>query len=395
MTTLIDRDRASILHTYARLPIEIERGEGVYLIDTEGKRYLDFFGGLAVNSLGYGFPAVLDAVRTQIDSFMHVSNLFPQQTQVELAERLLERSGFDKVYFANSGAETMEAAFKLVRRWSSNREKFEILSFTGAFHGRTMAGLSMMDAEKYRQGYGPFLEGCRTLPYNDVDALRQSVGPGTAAVVLECVQGEGGVLPLDPAFATVLRSLRDRYGFLIVDDEIQTGMGRTGRFLAAEHFDLAPDIVTLAKSLGGGLPLGAVIVREELAGIFGPGGHGSTFGGNPVACAAGVAVMEALDGGVMENALTAGELLQAGLLSLMEEYPRHISEVRGLGCMQGIVCTCPARHVLEHCLQSGMLVNITREKVVRLLPPLIITRQQIESALMHLRNAFADWRLPS
>ncbi len=395
MTTLLERDRDSILHTYSRLPLEIVRGEGVHLIDVEGRRYLDFFGGLAVNSLGYGYPAVLDAVRTQSEQYMHLSNFFPQRPQIELAERLRGQNGFDKVFFANSGAETMETAFKLVRRWSSWRGKSDIISFSGAFHGRTMAGLSMMDAAKYRSGFGPFLEGCHTLPYNDSARLRAGVGPRTAAVILECIQGEGGVVPLDPAFETELRSLRERYGFLIVDDEIQTGMGRTGRFLAAEHYDLAPDIVTLAKSLGGGLPLGAVLVRAPLAEVFGPGGHGSTFGGNPVACAAGIAVMDALSGGVMNNAAVAGEQLRAGLLELQKLFPSHISEVRGRGCMQGIVCTRPARQVLEHCLRAGLLINVTHDFVLRLLPPLIITREHIETALTILRNAFDNWQLES
>ncbi|MBE0645158.1 MAG: acetylornithine transaminase [Bacteroidetes bacterium] len=394
MTTLFDRDRASILNTYSRLPIEIQRGEGVYLIDTDGRRYLDFFGGLAVNSLGYGYPSVLQAVLKQINAYMHLSNLFPQLPQIELAERLCARSGFDKVYFANSGAETMEAAFKLVRRWSATRGKNEIIAFSDAFHGRTMAGLSMMDSIKYREGYGPFLEGCRTLPYNDTKALRDAVGTKTAAVVLECIQGEGGVMPLDPAFAAELVALRDHFGFLIIDDEIQTGMGRTGKFLAAEHYDLSPDIVTLAKSLGGGLPLGAVLVRDALADVFGPGGHGSTFGGNPVACAAGIAVIDALETGVMENARLSGAQLHMGLLDLKTQFPMHISDIRGRGCMQGIVCTQPARPVLEHCLRNGFLVNVTRDRVIRLLPPLIITEQNIETALMHLRNAFADWQLP-
>jgi predicted acetylornithine/succinylornithine family transaminase len=393
MSTLYDRDHASIMHTYTRLPIEIERGEGVYLVGRDGTRYLDFFGGLAVNALGYGYAPVLDAIRIQVDRYLHLSNLFPQETQVALAERLRARSGFDRVYLANSGAETMETAYKLIRRWSAGSDRFEILTFSNAFHGRTMAGLSMMDAEKYRTGFGPFLPGCRTLPYNDVDTLKTAVGPGTAAVVFEPVQGEGGVVPLERAFADELRGLHQRHGFLLVDDEIQTGMGRTGRFLAVEHFGLEPDIVTLAKSLGGGLPLGAVLVREPLAEIFGPGGHGSTFGGNPVACAAGVVVMDALEQGVMDNAGRSGALLHDGLRRLQSAFPMFISEVRGLGCMQGIVCTAPAKPVQEHCLRNGFLINVTRERIIRLLPPLIITEAHVEEALAHLRNAFNNWQL--
>ena len=392
MSTLFERDQESILHTYTRLPIEIERGEGVYLFSADGRRFLDFFGGLAVNGLGYGHPAILDAIRAQIGRYLHLSNLFPQEPQVALAERLRERSGFHRVYFANSGAETMESAFKLIRRWSAGNGRFEILSFRDAFHGRTMAGLSMMDSMQYREGFGPFLDGCRILPFNDVDALREAVGPHTAAIVFEPVQGEGGVQPLTHAFADALRSLQAEYGLLLVADEIQTGMGRTGRFLACDHFDLAPDIVTLAKSLGGGLPLGAVLVREHLADIFGAGGHGSTFGGNPVACAAGTAVMETLAGGVMENAETMGARLHGGLRFLASEFPMLISEIRGFGCMQGIDCAHPAKLVQDHCLRAGLLVNITRARVLRLLPPLIITAAHVDEALVHLRNAFTDWQ---
>ena len=395
MNTLFERDRTSLLHTYTRLPMEIDRGEGVYLYDSDGRRYLDFFGGLAVNGLGYGHPGVLEAIRSQSARYLHLSNLFPQEPQVVLAERLRAATGFDRVFFANSGAETVEAAFKLQRRWASGGGRREVIAFSGAFHGRTMAGLSLMDAEKYRQGYGPFLEGCTTLPFNDAQALREAAGPHTAAVVLECVQGEGGVLPMEDDFAEALRDLHAKHGFLLIDDEIQTGMGRTGGFLAAEHFGLRPDIVLLAKSLGGGLPLAAVLVREQLADVFGPGGHGSTFGGNPVACAAGIAVMDALESGVMRNAASAGAMLQAGLRNLQAEFPSHIVEVRGLGCMQGIVCAQPAKAVMEHCLAEGLLVNVTRDRVIRLLPPLIITAEHIESALAALHNAFLQLELPA
>ena len=388
MTSLAERDRASMLHTYTRLPLEIDRGEGVHLVDASGRRYLDFFGGLAVNALGYGHPAVLAAIRSQSERYLHLSNLFAQEPQVALAERLRAMSGFDRVFFANSGAETIEAAFKLVRRIAASEGRTEIIAFSDAFHGRTMTGLSLMDAEKYRSGFGPFLDGCRTLPFNDPGAIHASIGPRTAAVFVECLQGEGGVVPMTDDFARALRQAHADHGFLLVDDEIQTGMGRTGRFLAAKHFDLRPDIVLLAKSLGGGLPLGAMLVHERLAHVFGPGGHGSTFGGNPVACAAGVAVMDQLRNGMIEHAGEAGRLLHAGLERLRADFPRHITEVRGLGCMQGIVCTFPARPVMEHCLDHGLLVNVTRERVIRLLPPLTIAPSHIDEALTALRNAF-------
>lgn len=392
MSTLFERDQEAILHTYTRLPLEIDRGEGVYLFSTDGRRFLDFFGGLAVNGLGYGHPAVLEAIRRQIGRYLHLSNLFPQEPQVLLAERLREQTGFSRVYFANSGAEAMESAFKLIRRWGAGNGREEILSFGDAFHGRTMAGLSMMDTAKYREGFGPFLDGCRVLPFNDVAALHAAVGPRTAAIVFEPVQGEGGVQPLTDDFASALRSVQSEFGVLLVADEIQTGMGRTGRFLACDHFDLVPDIVALAKSLGGGLPLAAILVRAQLNEIFGAGGHGSTFGGNPVACAAGAAVVETLAEGVLEHAAWIGARLQDGLRALAAEYPMLISDVRGFGCMQGIECRYPATFVQDHCLRDGLLVNITRQRVIRLLPPLIITTEHLDEAFIHLRGAFAAWQ---
>ncbi|MCZ7555532.1 MAG: acetylornithine/succinylornithine family transaminase [Bacteroidia bacterium] len=384
--TLPERDHASLLATYTRLPMDIERGEGVYLIDTEGKRYLDFFGGLAVNALGYAHPAILEAIGTQAARYIHVSNLFPQRPQIELAERVRALSGYDKLFFANSGAEVMEAAFKLVRRWASIRRRKRILSFTGSFHGRTYAGMSLMDAPKYRDGFGPFLEGCEHLPFNDAAALEAATGRDVAAVVLEFIQGEGGIVPATDEFVETLFRLRDEHGFLIVADEIQAGMGRTGRFLSFEHWGVQPDIVTMAKSLGGGLPLGALLVKGELTDVFDPGSHGSTFGGNPVACAAGREVVDALRDGLMKHAAQIGNMLMEGLRALAAEHPGLITEIRGRGCMVGIECTRDMRVAMGLCLEEGLLINVTRERVIRLLPPLIIEKQHVETALGILSN---------
>ncbi len=388
--SLHDRDQASILQTYSRLSIDIERGEGVYLFDTAGKRYLDFFGGLAVNALGYGYPAVLEAIAEQCSRYIHISNLFPQKSQIELAERLRALSGYDKVFLANSGAEAMEAAFKLVRRWASIRRRPRILSFTGAFHGRTYAGLSLMDMKKYRDGFGPFLEGCEILPFNDAVALRGAVGPDVAAVVLEFIQGEGGIVLASEEFVEALFNLREEHGFLIVADEIQSGMGRTGRFLAFEHWNVHPDLVTMAKSLGGGLPLSALLVSGEVVDVLSPGSHGSTFGGNPVACAAGREVLDALRDGVMKNAGRIGARLLAGLQALAAKHPALVVEVRGRGCMAGIECNRDMRPSMQMCIDKGLLINVTRERVIRLLPPLIIDDSHVETALTILDNVLQD-----
>jgi acetylornithine/N-succinyldiaminopimelate aminotransferase len=384
--TLPERDRASLLATYTRLPIDIERGEGVYLIDTEGKRYLDFFGGLAVNALGYGHPVILEAISTQAARYVHISNLFPQRPQIELAERVRALSGYDKLFFANSGAEVMEAAFKLVRRWGSIRRRKRILSFTGAFHGRTYTGMSLMDATKYRDGFGPFLDSCEHLPFNDVAALEAAAGRDIAAVVLEFIQGEGGVIPVSEEFVEALFHLREEHGFMIVADEIQSGMGRTGRFLSFEHWGVQPDIVTMAKSLGGGLPLGALLVKEELSDVFDPGSHGSTFGGNPLACAAGIEVVDALRDGLMKHAGQIGVVLLDGLRELAAQHPGLITDVRGRGCMVGVECNRDMRAAMGLCLEDGLLINVTRERVIRLLPPLIIEKIHVESALSILSN---------
>lgn len=391
--TLMERERAVFLPTYARLPIEIVRGDGVHLYDSSGRRYLDFFGGLAVNALGYGHPAVLRAIQEQAQKYIHVSNLFPQEPQVELAELLRTESGMAAVFFANSGAESMEAAFKLLRRWGADRKRTEIIAFSGGFHGRTMSGISLSDVPKYRDRFGPFLPHCTTVPFNEPEALRTAVTDATIAVVFEPIQGEGGVQPMNADLAEMLITLRESHGILLVADEIQSGMGRTGEFMASTRLGIDADIVTLAKSLGGGLPLSALLVRDSLRDVFAPGDHGSTFGGNPVACAAGVAVLRELRGGLMGNARAMGARMQTAFLDLKESFPRHIVEVRGEGCMQGIVCSRPAAVMRDRCLEQGLLINVTRECILRFLPPLTITAEDVDNASSILYNAFESWEI--
>lgn len=386
--TLFERDTDAILGTYNRLPLHIVRGEGVHLIDNEGRRYLDFFGGLAVNALGYGHPAVLGAIREQSERYLHLSNLFPQEPQVALAERLRDSTGYDRVYFANSGAEVMEAAFKLARRRGGTEGRTRMLAFSGAFHGRSLTALSLMDAETYREGFGPYHPDCEILPFNDVDALRAGVDSTVSAVFLEFLQGEGGVVPASGEFIAEILRLRERYGFLLVADEIQAGMGRTGALLSFEYYGARPDLVAVAKSLGGGLPLGALLVDAPLRDVLGKGSHGSTFGGNPVACAAGCAVMDVLADGLLEHVRAIGTELRDALHALATRHPALVREVRGRGCMVGIACTRDMRPAVRLCLDRGLLINVTRGSVVRLLPPLIITSEHVRQLSAVLDEVF-------
>ncbi|MCK9408008.1 MAG: aminotransferase class III-fold pyridoxal phosphate-dependent enzyme, partial [Bacteroidetes bacterium] len=281
-------------HTYKRLPLEVERGEGCYIFTTDGKKYLDMFSGLAVNALGYAHPAVIKAVDEQMRKYTHLSNFFIQTPQLQLAERLLALSGYDKIFFSNSGTEAIEGTIKLVRKWGKTNGKSMIFGMSNGFSGRTMGALSLMDKEKYRAGYEPFLPEFGTIDFNNVADLRARVNEHTVAIFLECIQGEGGIVAVTVEFAKVLMELREQYGFLIVADEIQSGIGRTGTLFAFQHFGITPDIITIAKPIGGGLPVGAIIGSKKVADVWSYGVHGTTFGGNPVACAAGIATIDTI-----------------------------------------------------------------------------------------------------
>ncbi|MCU0453997.1 MAG: acetylornithine/succinylornithine family transaminase [Bacteroidetes bacterium] len=393
MPTLAEREHAHFFHTYKRLAVEIERGEGAYLYDRSGKRYLDFFGGLAVNALGYGHPGVLKAIHDQSSKYLHLSNFFLQEPQIRLAERLLAATGFQRVFLCNSGTEALEGAVKLARKWGHGRGKAIIVGMSNAFHGRTFAALSLMDKPKYRDGYAPFLPHSASMAFNDIDAATKVINAETLAVVLECIQGEGGIFPVAPAFARTLNELREEFGFLIIADEIQSGVGRTGKFFGFEHVGLQPDVVLVAKAIGGGLPLGAVLGNDRVAESFTYGVHGTTFGGNPVACAAGNAVLdEVVDGGLMQNAARIGEELHAVGDRLRREFPKMVKETRGFGCMIGIDLHMPSQPYVDALMSRGILVNSTHETVLRLLPPLTITTEhcgQFEHELRALLKANA------
>ena len=389
--SLYDRETANFFHTYKRLPLEIERGEGVYLFAKDGTKYLDMFAGLAVNALGYGNPGVLKAIREQSEKYIHLSNYFLQEPQIALAELIVKHSGYSRVFFSNSGTEAIEGAIKLTRKWGKPKNKTEIISFSNAFHGRTMGALSMMDREKYRTGYEPFLDNFRVVEFNDPKALRAAVSEKTAGIVLEFIQGEGGICVTSKEFAAEIKSLKEKFGFLLVADEIQSGLGRTGKFFGFQHYNLKPDVVTIAKPLGAGLPLGAILGNAEVAEVLQPGVHGTTFGGNPVACAAGIAVVnEIMQNGAMENAAKMGNLLMAKLNELKKEFPTLAREVRGYGLMVGVELTRDGEEYATRMREKHVLINCTNQNVLRFLPPLIINESHVEETVTKLRETFRE-----
>lgn len=385
--TLADRETAVLFHTYKRLPLEVDRGEGMYLYARDGRRYLDMFSGLAVNALGYAHPRVVQAIAAQAARYIHLSNYYLQEPQVRLAELLTAHSGYARIFFSNSGTEAIEGMIKLVRRWGSTRGKAELLSMTNCFHGRTMGALSLMDRPRYREGFGPFLDQCKMVTFNDPDSLAAQVSGQTAAVVLEFVQGEGGIRPVSADFVRVLEELRKAHGFLLVADEIQSGIGRSGKFFSFEHYGVRPDIVVVAKPIGGGLPLGGFLAGEELAGILEPGMHGTTFGGNPVACAAGAAVIQEIDDkGLVQRAAEMGGLLLERLHTLAKKFPGLICEVRGLGLMAGLELDREADPAVAAMRDRGILINGTDRTVLRFLPPLIVSPADIDLTVQTLEE---------
>jgi acetylornithine aminotransferase len=387
--SMIEKEAKFFFHTFHRLPLEIDRGEGVYLYSKDGKRYVDFFGGLAVNALGYNHPGINATIEKQIRRYIHLSNYYVQDAQVELAERIITASGFKRIFFSNSGTEAVEGAIKLARKWGQKSGKTRLLNLSNSFHGRTMGALSLTDRPKYREGYDPFLQNTETIQFNDTNDLRVKVNEQTLGVILECIQGEGGINVVTKEFADELNALQQKFGFLVLADEIQAGMGRTGRFFGFEHMDVHPDIVVIAKAIGGGLPLGAILGNERVADVFSYGEHGTTFGGNPVACAAGCAVMEEIiQKGLMKQAGMIGAYIKSKALEMQKEFPTIIKEVRGLGCMLGIDIDRDGQPIVDELRNRGLLINCTNTTVLRLLPPYIITQELCDQLMGELRLIF-------
>ncbi|MFN8544993.1 MAG: aspartate aminotransferase family protein [Candidatus Binatia bacterium] len=385
MTTaeIIAQTAAHEVGNYARLPVAFVRGHGAELWDAEGKRYLDLFAGVAVMSLGHCHPAVVDAVQRQAATLLHVSNHYHTEPVARLVTLLCDVSFAERVFLCNSGAEANEAAMKLARRWgaAAGGGRYEILATTGSFHGRTFATLTATGQEKYHQGFFPLLPGVRLVPFADLEAMRAAVRPETVAIMVEPIQGEGGIATPGPDYLPGLRRLCDERGLLLILDEIQTGLGRTGRVFAYEHAAVVPDVVTIAKALGGGLPIGAMLATASAAAALGPGSHGTTFGGNPVACAAAVAaVTELTRPALLAHVCAMGTHLRTGLEAIAAR-TRRIREVRGLGLMLGAELDRPGGDVVRRCLERGLLVNCTNDRVLRFVPPLVVTREQLDEGL--------------
>lgn len=386
MTLLTDSQRY-LFATYARFPITLVKGEGCTVWDENGKKYLDFVAGIAVCNLGHCHPAIVEAVRAQVATLIHVSNLYHIKPQIEFARLLVDVSFADKVFFCNSGAEANEGAIKLARKYMHDRsehERFEIITATNSFHGRTMATLTATGQEKVKKGFEPLLHGFKHVPFNDLRALKEAVTEKTAAVMLEPIQGEGGVVCPAPHYLPELRAFCDQNDLLLIFDEIQTGMGRTGKLFAYEHYGVTPDIMTLAKGLAGGLPAGAVVARDEVAKSFGPGTHASTFGGNPLVTAAGIAAVTAInDPAMLSNCQTMGAVLEELLWQLKEKHP-VIQTVRGKGLLIGAELSMPGADIVKQCMDRGVLINCVQDKVLRFIPPLIVTRQEIDVVIATL-----------
>ena len=375
---------------YARQPVAFVRGRGAELWDADGKRYLDFFAGLAVNNLGHCHPAVVEAVRAQATTLLHASNVYYTAPAVELAALLCRHSFAERVFLCNSGAEANEAAMKLARRWGSEHGgRYEILSTTGSFHGRTFATLTATGQEKYHQGFQPLLPGIRLVPYDDAAAMASAVRDETVAILVEPIQGEGGVNVPAPGYLPRLRDLADRHELLLIFDEVQCGMGRTGRLFAHEHVGVPPDILTLAKALGGGLPIGATCTTARIAAVLTAGAHGTTFGGNPVACAAALAAVDELARpALLQHVREVGAYFADRLRALAAKLP-VIREVRGVGLMLGAELTRPGAAVVERCLRDGLLINCCADRVLRFVPPLVVTRAQVDEGFAVLERALA------
>ncbi|HOB87204.1 MAG TPA: acetylornithine transaminase [Bacillota bacterium] len=381
-----------IINTYNRKPgqnLLLVKGEGARVWDDGGRCYLDLVSGLAVNILGHCHPAVVAAVKEQVSRLIHASNLYYTEPQALLARTLVEHSPGDQVFFCNSGAEANEAAFKLARKYRPGR--YKIITAQRSFHGRTLAAITATGQPKYQQGLEPLVPGFSYAEFNNLDSFRRLVDEETAAILIEPVQGEGGVYVAEEAFLKGLRRLCDDEGILLIYDEVQCGMGRTGRLWAFENWGVPPDLLTVAKGLGGGLPIGALLAKREVAAAFHPGDHASTFGGNPVVCRAALAVMDTLLAeGFLEEVRRKGELWLGCLKRLQESYPGLVQEVRGLGLMNGLELTRPlASEIQQRCQGRGLLINAIGEKVLRFLPPLVISAEELQEAFAILEQVIA------
>ena len=391
MEQLVNEGEKYIMHTYGRFPLVLEHGEGVYLYDEKGKKYLDMYAGIAVNALGYAHPTLTAALQEQVEKMMHVSNYYYTKNLIEASKLLVENSPFDKVFFCNSGAEANEGALKLAKKYGKlkSEDKVQIIAMKKSFHGRTHGALAVTGQEKYQKSFMPLIPNVSYADYNDIDSLKAIMSDKTCAVILEVIQGEGGIIPGDPAYLQAVEALCKAHDALLIVDEVQTGIGRTGTLFAFEQFGINPDIVTMAKGLGAGVPIGAMACTSK-ADVLVPGDHASTFGGNPLVTAAAKVVLKELTvNHLLDHVKEVGAYLKGELLKLQKEFD-CIIEVRGLGMMLGMELTLPALEVEKKCMDKGMLVVGAGEKVVRFVPPLIIEKAHVDEAIAILKSVLSE-----
>jgi len=385
-----------LMPTYARIPVAFERGEGMYLFDTDGKQYLDFYSGIGVMCLGHSHPSLVKALIDQGQKLWHTANTYRIPEGERLAERLVNASFADTVFFANSGAEAIECAIKMVRKYhhdKGNKGKYRLVTMASAFHGRTLAGIAAAGQEKLTKGFEPLPDGFDVVPFGDLDAVKAAIGPETGGIMVEPIQGEGGIRVIPDDVMQALRKICDENGILLVFDEIQCGMGRTGKLFAHEWSGVKPDIISVAKGIGGGFPLGACLATEDAASGMVVGTHGTTYGGNPLAMAVGNAVLdELLKPGFLDRVVEMGDLLHGRLAALQQRYSGLIKEVRGKGLMAGVqVPSIPTRDIVLDMVDRGMLPAVAGDSVLRMLPPLILDESHIDEAMEKLDAAFADF----
>jgi len=382
---------SALLPNYARADLAFEKGEGAWLWTVDGRRFLDFGSGIATASLGHAHPHLVQAIAEQAAKVMHTSNLYRIPQAERMAQRLVDATFADSVFFCNSGAEANEGMIKMMRRAMSDTgkpERFRFICFEGAFHGRTLATLAATGNHHYLEGFGPVVDGFDHVPFNNMNAVRDKIGPATCGIIVEPVQGEGGVRPADMQFLRDLRAVCDEYDLILGMDEVQSGMGRTGKLFAHEWAGIAPDVMSSAKGIGGGFPLGAVLAREKYAKALVPGTHGTTFGGNPLACAAGNAVLDIiLAPGFLESVERKGKRLRAELDELAREYPQVYENARGMGLLLGLKCAIPVGQVQAACVAEGLAAITAGDNVLRLAPPLVVTDADLDEAVTMLRRA--------
>src|SRR5271157_4083982 len=390
---IVELEQKYLLNTYARYPVAFARGKGVYLFDVDGKRYLDFLSGLGVNALGHAHPRIVKVIREQAARVIHLSNLYYNEYQGQLAEKLCQKSGLDRAFFTNSGTEAIEGAIKLVRaagHAASGPQKTTLIALENSFHGRTMGALALTAQDKYRKGFDPMLEGVRFVPRNDVAALQAAMDDTVCGIVLEPIQGEGGIFETSPEFLQACRQLANQHQAALVFDEIQCGMGRTGRLFAFEHFGVVPDVVCIAKPMAAGFPMGAFLAKQDFAQHISPGKHGTTFGGGPLACRVALEYLAILEEeNLLQQVRRVGAYFSQKLHELVAKFDIAV-EVRGVGAIQALQLTVPGKPILEGAHANGLLINVTQDTVLRFLPPFLLEEKHVDAGVRILRKQLRE-----